>query len=892
MTFWLVIAGAVIGLILAHEASLFGLVVGSLVGALWARITILERRLGRWEGGDVPSAGVRAEHAEEPTHVHGWKVPGSASGKQPTPPQPVVDEPASTASAPVASAPVLARRDAAPVERSEGKPGEWSGGTPGARIWQWFTEGNVPVKVGMLVLFVGVAALLQYATEAGWLSAPIELRLLGVALVGVVGLGLGWRLRKKRPGFALSLQGGAIGVLALTIFAGFRLYDVVPAPLAFALLLGLTGLAGSLAVVQNALALAVMALIAGFAAPVLVSTGEGNHVALFSWYALLNLGVFGVAWYRSWPLLNRLGFAFTFIIGTVWGVLGYTPDRYTTTQPFLILFFVLFLLIPIFNELRARRTGPGRLDPVLVFGLPLFAFPLQASLLEGERLAIAASALVLALVYFATAVALLRRWHIRPLGRSHAVLAIGFATLAVPFAFSAPTVTVIWALEGAALVWFGLYQHHRLSRLTGLALQAAAVVPWLVVLEGSSRIGEMPVFNSLYLGGVALTVSLGISAWRYADHGASRWLVNALALVSLLAWVVAGVLEFPPRVASMLEPDVLLFVAVVSALLSAIAHRYRHWAVTGVAPAVLLATGNLLVFGQQYFHEWPLGGWGLAAWAGFVLSAWGVQWYLAGSRPLWRGLAALATHSALLLMLGVTLVHVAARILEMGPGWQWLAGGLPLLVAGAWVGASRPAPFSPRSLPARQQGWVRDGLAAALVVGLLCSLQSPGGAAPLPFVPALNPLEIGQILALWLVVRLCATRGLAGRELLPWIAGLGFVVISAMVLRGVHHFADVAWMVGALSDSRVAQAALSVCWTGLGVIAWVAGSRRGSREIWWAGAILLGVVLIKLVLIDRVFLSTVAGIVSFLAFGLLSILVGYLAPAPPRATNSRPESGY
>ncbi|NNC24678.1 DUF2339 domain-containing protein, partial [Salinisphaera sp. USBA-960] len=42
---------------------------------------------------------------------------------------------------------------------------------------RWFTEGNVPVKVGMLVLLAGVAALLKYASDQGWMRVPVELRL-------------------------------------------------------------------------------------------------------------------------------------------------------------------------------------------------------------------------------------------------------------------------------------------------------------------------------------------------------------------------------------------------------------------------------------------------------------------------------------------------------------------------------------------------------------------------------------------------------------------------------------------------------------------------------------------------------------------------------------------
>ena len=103
-----------------------------------------------------------------------------------------------------------------------------------------------------------------------------------------------------------------------------------------------------------------------------------------------------------------------------------------------------------------------------------------------------------------------------------------------------------------------------------------------------------------------------------------------------------------------------------------------------------------------------------------------------------------------------------------------------------------------------------------------------------------------------------------------------------MWLRLAHHGYGVAWSLDALLDSNRVQAGLSVLWTLVAVVLWVTGSRLRRHAVWWAGALLLGVVLIKLLLVDRQFLSTVAGIVSFLAFGGLCMAVGFLAPAPPK----------
>lgn len=89
------------------------------------------------------------------------------------------------------------------------------------------------------------------------------------------------------------------------------------------------------------------------------------------------------------------------------------------------------------------------------------------------------------------------------------------------------------------------------------------------------------------------------------------------------------------------------------------------------------------------------------------------------------------------------------------------------------------------------------------------------------------------------------------------------------------------WNEGLLSGS-LAQTSLTVTWSVLGVLGWVIGSRRGQRMLWLGGAVLMGVVLAKLVFVDRQHLGNLLGIGSFIAYGLLCTVVGYLAPAPPR----------
>lgn len=126
------------------------------------------------------------------------------------------------------------------------------------KVKQWLLGGNVVARVGAVLIFFGVGFLLKYAAEIGWL--PIELRLAGVALGGMALTGVGWRLSGRRRSYALILQGGGIGVIYLTVFAAFSLYELVPAGPGLVLMVALVALSSALAVLQDARGLALLAV--------------------------------------------------------------------------------------------------------------------------------------------------------------------------------------------------------------------------------------------------------------------------------------------------------------------------------------------------------------------------------------------------------------------------------------------------------------------------------------------------------------------------------------------------------------------------------------------------------------------------------------------------------
>src|SRR4051794_16229614 len=265
--------------------------------------------------------------------------------------------------------------------RVEPKPEPQRAAAPaGPNFWERLFTGNLVAKVGIVVLFFGVAFLLKYAYER--VHVPIELRLFGVAIGAIALLAVGWHLRSSRPGYALALQGGGVGILYLVIFGALRMFHLLPPPLAFALLVGVAAASAALSIAQNSLTLAAIGVSGGFLAPVLASTGQGSHVMLFSYYAVLNAGIVAIAWVKAWRVLNVLGFAFTFAIGFVWGAKAYVPEYFATTEPFLLLFFAMYLAVPILFARQRAVELRDYVDATLVFGVPIVAFGLQTALVR------------------------------------------------------------------------------------------------------------------------------------------------------------------------------------------------------------------------------------------------------------------------------------------------------------------------------------------------------------------------------------------------------------------------------------------------------------------------------------------------------------------------------
>ncbi len=779
--------------------------------------------------------------------------------------------------------------------------GEWV-----ERIKGFFLGGNLFVRLGVAVLFIGLSFLVKEAIQGGFI--PIELRLAGAFLIGTILIFIGWKLTKDRPGYGLTLQGGGIAILYLTIFAGFRLYDLIDAQTAFIFLVVITILGTAIAILQNAQSLAVISLLGGFMAPVITSTGSGDHVALFSYYAVLNAGVFFMAWRKPWRTVHLTGFFSTFVIGAAWGASGYTAELFSTTEPFLILFFAMYLGIALMYAMRHGLEPKKIVDGTLIFGLPVIAFSIQAVLVEPYEYGLAWSALVMGGCYALVA------WFINKRNRAlmgtltEALAGVSLALLSmtIPFALDATWTGAGWALEGAALVWLGIRQNRLLVRLGGLLLTALASASFVYGLQETSYevfSAYRFMINPSYMGFFTLSVSALFAGYQIDKNRDKLFKIEGYVSVILLAagvmwWLAGGHEEIRREFTSAMRQHLQLCFMAGSTLIFALVGKRINWNGLVKSSLVLIPLlywffmANLIVLSHAFK------GWGSLAWLVAAIGTYTVLYLNEGS--VGKRLSGFA-HAASLWLFTLLLTSEGVWFMEQQFDYQsaWPVLSLFVVPVAVIAGVTWLSNGTVWPVVKHQGAYLKTALIPIMLavwyLSMMLSFEHAGNPAPLPYLPLLNPIDIMLGFSVFAGLYWYKTvdkvdanffsKNFLGTNSWQWLKWAlivsGFVWMNATIGRSVHHWTDVRYGESLLNSSAF-QSAISICWTLLALTAMTYSARRESRTPWFASAGLLAVVIVKLFVIDLSNLTTIHRVISFIVVGVLLLVIGYLAPVPPK----------
>lgn len=871
-----------------------------------------------------------------------------------------------------------------------------------ASATQWFFGENLVVRVGALVLLVGVVLLLKLASQYIEVSMPVRMAL--VALGGLVITVVGYRTTAKKRSYGLTLQGVGFAVIYLTVFASFKLYGLLPSTLTFGVLALLAGLTVMFSVWQNALPLAVLAFGGAFFAPILVSRPDGSVVMLFSYYLLLNIAVAVIAHYRTWKLLNALSLVVTFGLAYVWGFRAFSGNSAGAgwlslrwqLLGLLVGHMALYLFIAVrysqqvvsYNQtLLQMNTGVAKrpiisIDSGLLFGTALLGFGLMASLLNDLPYHLAFASSALSAIYLSLGLWLLKHHRRSIAGDPQAnnqfdnsfellieaslALGCGFLALVIPLALSAKWISIGWAVQGAALVWLGARTQRRWTVYFGLALQGFSIVllvgfdtlmrHWYGLLDQLSIPHQTSIVAaSSTLPLTVLTACVLLSAF-ILRHGR----VNIVAATSQTAATLqakaqpqsqlqtqpAAVKTTHKRFQQIADNASHSFVATALVVvgfvlyLSAILSADPFWNNGGKTTSIKLAMGMavFLIVGQLMHQRFVWRSmrkvsrlilpFAMMSWVLVCLTHVKVEtvvdlndYHIKAFSGLGRYLLAMLGCLAIAKLLGawllsrwhrdrldtsvdalvwfLVLIAMLTWMLQQVPFSYWqhaqelraIITILPTVLAVLGLMSLLLLPKL-QVLRARLLGWLAvDTLlkqSAYILVPMtfiwsLSANFSLDGQLLGIYLPLLNPLDLTLISILLYQSYVALKVDSNYRTIVLVACGLGaFVTVSSMLVRG---FASVwgtpTWERGAWSVSMV-QTGLTILWTIIAMVLMFLANKKVIRLVWFAGIALLTMVVAKLLLIDMSNTSAVLRVVSFIGAGLLMLVIGYLAPLPPK----------
>jgi uncharacterized membrane protein len=384
--------------------------------------------------------------------------------------------------------------------------------------WESFVGGKLLNRIGALALVIGLGFFMKYAFDNNLISETVRV-LIGV-VVGFVCLGFAYRTHQKGfQIFAQGLVGAGIAILYLSVYASFNFYSLLPQWLAFLMMSCVTAMALALGIYFNSRVIGLFGWAGGFLTPIMLSTGSANEIGLFTYIALLNVGLLAIVFMKNdWQIIEPLTLVSTWIMYWAWFFKFYHESDLIITVFFISVFWLLFFGLDFARFRLLSNSATPLQHTVAVFNTIIYYTILYHLIDYNHHSWMAGVTIILAGIHIGIF------WWLNHHKSVHEIVIIRYVLTAITLAVLATAIhfenfrTVIgWSIEAAALLWFGIQWRKSFVWFAAIVLFIFSIVK-LAATQGAFSYIPIESFqlllNERSLTFVVLSLALGVSAYR------------------------------------------------------------------------------------------------------------------------------------------------------------------------------------------------------------------------------------------------------------------------------------------------------------------------------------------------------------------------------------------
>jgi uncharacterized membrane protein len=380
-----------------------------------------------------------------------------------------------------------------------------------------FIGENLFNKIGIAVLVLGIGFFLKYAIDKDWIN-EIGRTFIGIVCGGLL-IGLSYKMRKTFAAFSSVLVGGGVSVLYFTITIAFHQYHLISQTLAFILTIFITAFTVLLSLNYDRKELAVIAIVGGFSAPFMVSTGEGNVLVLFSYMLILNIGMLVLAYYKKWNIVNIICYLATILLYGGWlssRILDTHPVKpvpYGTALVFGTLYYFVFFVMNVVNNVKNKKAF-NFLD-ISILMTNTFLYYSAGMLILNEMSGDTWQGLFTALMAIFNCIFAYSLYRNERADRTLIFLLIGlvltFVSLTAPVQLHGNYITLFWAAETVLLLWLwqksGIVLMKYVSVLVLALMSISLMLDWGQLYDATKQ-HFIPFINKAFITGAVSVIAL------------------------------------------------------------------------------------------------------------------------------------------------------------------------------------------------------------------------------------------------------------------------------------------------------------------------------------------------------------------------------------------------